>query len=60
MGDLWSRACEDAAALAGAWSIRDQLKDKRVVLILSGANVTMDVLKSALDTEPLVALADLV
>ena len=49
-----------AAALAGAWSIRDQLKDKRVVLILSGANVTMDVLKSALDTKPLVALADLV
>ena len=49
-----------AASLAGAWSIRDQLKDRRVVLILSGANVTMDVLRSALDAPALVSLADLV
>ena len=49
-----------AASLAGAWSIRDQIKDQRVVLILYGANITMDVLKAALDKPPLIALAELV
>lgn len=49
-----------AASLAGAWSIRDQLKDQRIVLILSGANVTMDVLRAALNTPPLAMLSDLV
>mgnify|MGYP001395315276 CR=1 FL=1 len=49
-----------AASLAGAWTIREQIKGQRVVLILSGANVTMDVLRSALNAPPLVALNDLV
>ena len=49
-----------AASLAGAWAIRDQIKGQRIVLILSGANVTMDVLRSALNAPPLVTLSDLV
>lgn len=45
-----------AAALCGAWSQRATLKGKTVVLILSGANLTTELLRQALATEPLVAL----
>lgn len=47
-----------AAALCGAWARRGELKDKTVVLILSGANVTMDLLRRALATPPLIALPE--
>lgn len=47
-----------AAALAGAWSHREALRDKRVVLILSGANVTAGQLRAALAAPPSIALAD--
>jgi threonine dehydratase len=42
-----------AAALAGAWAKRKDLVGRRVVLVLTGANVTMDVLRDALATPPL-------
>ena len=47
-----------AAALAGAWSHRDALRGKRVVLILSGANATADQLRAALAAPPLISFAD--
>ena len=47
-----------AAALAGAWSHRDALKGKRVVLILSGATATAGQLRAALAAPPLIAFAD--
>ena len=47
-----------AAAAAGAWARRDELLGKRVVLVLSGANVTGDELRLALDAAPLIALDD--
>jgi threonine dehydratase len=42
-----------AAALASAWARRDDLRGKRVVLVLTGANVTMPVLQRALASPPL-------
>jgi threonine dehydratase len=42
-----------AAGLAGAWDRRDDLRGRRVVLILTGSNVTPDVLRRALATPPL-------
>ena len=47
-----------AAATAGAWARRDELRGKRVVLVLSGANVTADELRLALAAPPLFALDD--
>lgn len=47
-----------AAALAGAWSHREALRGKRLVLVLSGANITSDLLRRALAAAPLVALDD--
>jgi threonine dehydratase len=47
-----------AATLAGAWRHREQLAGKRVVLILSGANATVEQLRGALATPPLIALDD--
>ena len=47
-----------AAALAGAWRKREELSGARVVLILSGANVTMEILGRALETPPLFAAGD--
>ena len=38
-----------AASLAGLWMHREELKGKRVVLILTGANLTMDQLRAALE-----------
>ncbi|MFO0995691.1 MAG: threonine/serine dehydratase [Alphaproteobacteria bacterium] len=46
-----------AAALAGAWQRRAELRGKTVVLILSGANITMELLRRALDREPFISLA---
>ena len=43
-----------AAALAGAWERRDELRGRRLVLVLSGANITTPLLRRALDTPPLV------
>ena len=37
-----------AAPLAGALALRDRLADRRVVLIQSGANITLDGLREAL------------
>lgn len=38
-----------AAALAGALSIKKQLKGKRVAVVVSGSNVTLEALRGALD-----------
>lgn len=45
-----------SAALCGAWSQRAALKGKTVALILSGANLTTELLQKALSMEPLIAL----
>ena len=45
-----------AAALAAAWAGRADLRDRRVVLVLTGANVTMPVLAEALSAPPLFEL----
>jgi len=42
-----------AAALAGAWARRADLRGRRVVLVLTGANVTLPVLTEALSATPL-------
>ena len=42
-----------AASTAGAWARREEMRGKRVVLVLSGANVTRAELALALDAEPL-------
>ena len=42
-----------AAALAAAWAARADLRGRRVVLILTGANVTMPILADALSAPPL-------
>src|SRR5919106_713948 len=47
-----------AAALAGAWDRRDELQGRRVVLILSGANITTPLLHRALDRPPLIPAPD--
>ena len=43
-----------AAALAAAWAARADLRGRRVVLVLTGANVTMPVLEEALSTPGLI------
>jgi threonine dehydratase len=45
-----------AAALAGAWERRDAIRGKRVVLLLTGANIPRDVLQDAVNGEPLFTL----
>jgi threonine dehydratase len=47
-----------AAALAGAWERRDAIRGKRVVILLTGANVPLDVLRKALAGEPLFTLEE--
>ena len=42
-----------AASLAGLWMHREQLRGKRVVLILTGANLTMDQLRASLERDTL-------
>jgi len=42
-----------AAALAAAWAARAELRGRRVVLVLTGANVTMPILETALSTRAL-------
>ena len=42
-----------AASLAGAWARRATLRNRTVVLILSGANVDTGMIRRALDTPPL-------
>lgn len=42
-----------AATLAAAWRDRENWSNKRIVLVVSGANVESDILKRALDAEPL-------
>jgi threonine dehydratase len=42
-----------AAALAAAWARRADLRGRRVVLVLTGANVTMPILETALSTPAL-------
>jgi threonine dehydratase len=42
-----------AAALAAAWADRTDLRGRRVVLILTGANVTIPVLEAALSAPTL-------
>ena len=43
-----------AASLAGACQNPDAIRDKRVVFILTGANISAELLRRALDTKPLV------
>lgn len=45
-----------AAALAGAWQHRSSLRGKRIVLILTGANISGDLLRRALAAPPLFPL----
>ncbi|MFO0995692.1 MAG: pyridoxal-phosphate dependent enzyme [Alphaproteobacteria bacterium] len=45
-----------AAAFAGAWTHREALRGKRVVVVLTGANATVEQLQAALATEPFVSL----
>lgn len=45
-----------AAALAAAWARRHELRGQRVVLVLTGANVTMPVLQRALAAPTLFAI----
>ena len=47
-----------AAALAGAWERRTDIRGQRVVLLLSGANIAHDVLSEALAGEPLFTLEE--
>ncbi len=47
-----------AAALAGTWTRRRAWRGKRIVLVLTGANITTDLLERALATPPLVSLGD--
>jgi threonine dehydratase len=42
-----------AAGLAGAWERREDIRGQRVILVLTGSNVTPDVLRRALATPPL-------
>lgn len=42
-----------AASMAGAWNLRDSLRGKRVVLLVTGANVTMDILARAVGSPAL-------
>jgi threonine dehydratase len=42
-----------AAGLAAAWAIRDDIRSRRVVLVLTGANVTMPLLGAALAAPPI-------
>lgn len=42
-----------SAALAGAWDHRETVRGKRVVLILTGANITMELLERAIATPSL-------
>lgn len=39
-----------AAALAGAFKLRDEIRGKKLALVLSGANITLDQLQDALST----------
>ena len=39
-----------AAGFAAAWQRRDALKDKRIVLVLTGANITREMLQRAIGT----------
>ena len=45
-----------SAALCGAWSQRAALKGKTVALVLSGANLTTELLQKALASEPMIPL----
>jgi threonine dehydratase len=46
-----------AAGLAGAWQKRSELRGRNVVLVLSGSNITDDLLKRSLDTRSFLDLA---
>lgn len=46
-----------AAALAGAWQKRAELRGRRIVLVLSGANVTDSQLRQSMDAPPFTSLA---
>jgi threonine dehydratase len=41
-----------AAAFAAAWHCREKLRNRRVVVVLTGANISMDTLKRALGVAP--------
>ncbi|MDH3229824.1 MAG: pyridoxal-phosphate dependent enzyme [Alphaproteobacteria bacterium] len=47
-----------AAALAGAWERRAEVRGQRVVLLFSGANIPHDVLMEALEGAPLFTLEE--
>ncbi len=47
-----------AASTAGAWARRQEFRGKRVVLVLSGSNVTREELCLALDAAPMFELDD--
>ena len=45
-----------AAGLAAAWPHRGELKGRRLVFILTGANISSEMLRDALATEPFFTL----
>jgi threonine dehydratase len=45
-----------AAGVAAAWAHKDELKGLRIVFILTGANISSEMLKEALETPPLFTL----
>lgn len=47
-----------AAGLAGAWALRERLAGQTLVLILTGANATVEMIRRALDAPPLFTLDD--
>jgi threonine dehydratase len=48
-----------AAGLAGAWDRRERLHDRRVVVVLTGANVALEVVRQAFEGPPLVDLEEI-
>ena len=46
----------DAATMAAAWSRRAELVGRRVVLVLSGANIAPEHLRAAVSAEPTFSL----
>jgi threonine dehydratase len=55
-GDRAANLRLGAAGLAAAYAGRGALTGKRIVLILTGANITEDQLTAALEGEPLITL----
>jgi threonine dehydratase len=47
-----------AAGLAAAWALRERLAGQTIVLIVTGANATVEMIRQSLDTPPLFTLEE--